>query len=350
MGLAGGAGDQGLIYNSGEVRKPFNEKDPKKNHYDQLLSVGRLVRRGAKFEWSASECKITLPSGKVIKAWVATDCPYVHDDDVLVLRNFSREDADTLASFSALSVPSFDPVPAQLQVVIDNFCDVVDFSQFGTTELFELWDDSEHKPRTFLANLADASRPAAGETVFNEFKPVDRKALLVRLQKAGPILVNQSASPANMQKAPKRRSVPTSDRLHAPPAGYQTMVHCDLHKVGLQSADKQTAMWVFAIHVLKPNSSTCFKPLILQVSVKDGTQDSLLEAFGEVQSLINLRRFFLKIEREGSAGLARAKSGQSLFTKEIALAGGTTGTAIPFRFPLRFNFIASSKIFTLSEP
>ena len=52
LNLAGGSGDQGQLFKSGEVRKVGGT-----GVYDQLIAVGRAVMRGASFLYTPQKCE-----------------------------------------------------------------------------------------------------------------------------------------------------------------------------------------------------------------------------------------------------------------------------------------------------
>ena len=86
MTLAGGPSDEGLLWSSGEVRK-------KEGKYDQLISLGRLVHRGASVAWNSEHFQLWIPNRtSPIIATVEDYCPWIGADDTAALREFMRED------------------------------------------------------------------------------------------------------------------------------------------------------------------------------------------------------------------------------------------------------------------
>ena len=323
LNLAGGSGDYGQLFKSGEVRK-------KDGFYDQLLAVGRLVARGAQFLYSPKACTVTLPTTppKVIHAKIGKGtCPYVSEADTLVLREFMREDRDLVEKAN---------ISAKLQSVLDHTSHLIDYSCFGENDLETRWKDSRGKTRTFLATfLSDTpNSDHGGEDSINVFnlvpQPVDHKKLIEKLTQTGPILVSQQNT-SNMQRAPKR-SNPQQDVVNSPPDGFDVLMQADLHSVGLEGVNKCKAIWILAVHARKRDGG-CFKPILLGFPVRSEGGQELLQIITDLQISLKLKRFMLKIEREKSTGLHKNLTNMTEFTRNIAKLNGVVNPSIPFRHP-----------------
>ena len=74
MTLAGASSDKGILWRSGEVRK-------KDGIYDQLISLGRLVLRGAPVMWDKDKFQLWLPGRAEPRlAHVEDFCPWITEE------------------------------------------------------------------------------------------------------------------------------------------------------------------------------------------------------------------------------------------------------------------------------
>ena len=56
-----------------------------------ILSLGRLIRQGAKMQWNKDAAVLTLPTGKSHKVEVINNCPYVDLETVIAIKEFKRD-------------------------------------------------------------------------------------------------------------------------------------------------------------------------------------------------------------------------------------------------------------------
>ena len=359
MTLAGGPSDEGLLWSSGEVRKTGGK-------YDQLISLGRLVHRGASVAWNSEHFQLWIPNRTLpIIATVEDYCPWIGLDDTAELREFMREDrthpGGSAGKRSNSSTEGFNSTNhPKLHQVILSTSKYVNYYQFSLDELEDRFLASEEGVRKFLHGFLKLSELRTGgeseftlfqtsdvadaqpnSTALYSFEPVkDKVALLKRLKESGPILVSTKDT-ANLQKAPLRRSVGGPD--WTPKPGFDSFVQADLHFVGKEAYayDGSHAIWIFIIHRkrlasdknIAPRGKSCYNTLVLGMPVLDETQAGLENALADVQLLVDLGRFHLKMEREKSTGLTRSVSGKSKFTDYITKIGGAFSSTIPFRHP-----------------
>jgi len=55
------------------------------------LSLGRLVKQGAKLDWNEQVAELALPNGERRKADVINNCPYVNLDTVSAIKDWKRD-------------------------------------------------------------------------------------------------------------------------------------------------------------------------------------------------------------------------------------------------------------------
>ena len=56
-----------------------------------ILSLGRLIRQGAKMQWNKEGAVLTLPTGKSHKVAVINNCPYADVETVKAIKKFKKD-------------------------------------------------------------------------------------------------------------------------------------------------------------------------------------------------------------------------------------------------------------------